>query len=380
MKSEENIEKKFLDSKLEKFGITRKTIYASLSMIVCIALVVVLSIVNAGFNIDSLKTTKFWTNFAILAGLTVIGMVMGLQSGKDMSQNNKIGAFRKSLQKFGEIYKKIDDIMLFAYFEDWLQIYRENKRKQKIERIIKDNGIKQLEVLDLDLSEINMLRNPYKKQWDETTERHYGKGEEVTYFLSCTEDQIEIIKYCLSGQVKVSSIPKSFFTDATNQSEKDMWESASKASKKKSLFLGSNYAYKLLGLLAMSILFAGLDASSGSINSGEMWQLIMTRIFCLLMSYFWGIFIGYEYVKIDTTYINFKTLILNQYYEEYELKIYVPKSIEEESREAYEKFEKEREQAIQSVVVPDYVGIENKEESAYGRPRNTENGDNRINN
>ena len=368
MKSEDLIENKFLDSKLEKFGITRKTVYATLSMVIAIALIVVLSLVNADFDINALKTTKFWTNFAILAGLSIVGMVMGIQSGKDMSQNNKIGAFRKSLEKFSTIFKKIDEIMLFAYFEDWLQIFREKKRKEKIERIIKDCGIKQLEVLDLDLSEISMLTKPYKKEWAKDSERHYGNGEEITYFLSCTEEQIETIKYCLSGKVKVSAIPKSFFTDATNQSEKDMWESASKASKKKSLFLGSNYLYKLLGLLAISALFAGLDPStSGDISSGKMWTLMMTRIFCLLTSYFWGIFVGFEYVKIDTTYINFKTLILNQYFEEYQLKIFVPKTIEEISKEQYDKYEKEQQSIIDSVVTPELVAIENKGATENGR-------------
>lgn len=368
MKSEDLIEGKFLDSKLEKFGITRKTIYATLSMVVAIALIVVLSLVNANFDINALKTTKFWTNFAILAGLSIVGMVMGIQSGKDMSQNNKIGAFRKSLEKFSSIFKKIDEIMLFAYFEDWLQIFREKKRKEKIERIIKDSGIKQLEVLDLDLSEIDNLAKPFKKEWAKDSERHYGNEEEITYFLSCTEEQIATIKYCLSGKVKVSVIPKSFFTDATNQSEKDMWESASKASKKKSLFLGSNYLYKLLGLLAISALFAGLDPSaSGDISSGKMWTLMMTRIFCLLTSYFWGIFVGFEYVKIDTTYINFKTLILNQYYEEYQLKIFIPKTIDEISKEEYEKFEKEQQSIIDSVVTPELVAIENKGATENGR-------------
>lgn len=369
MKNDDLIEGKFIDSKLQKFGITRKTVYATLSIVVAMVLIVVLSIINAEFKLDALKTTKFWTNFAILTGLSIVGMVMGVQSGKDMSQNNKIGAFRKSLEKFSSIFKKIDDIMLFAYFEDWLEIYRERKKKEKIERIIKDCGIKQLEVLDLDLSELGLLKNPYKKQWDKDCDRKYG-NEEVTYFLSCTDEQIEIIKKCLAGKVRVSDIPKSFFTDATNQSEKDMWESASNASKKKGLFLGTNYLYRIVGLLAFSILFAGIGVGESGAGSKEMWSLMVTRIFCLLMSYFWGIFVGFEYVKIDTTYINFKTLILNQYFEEYQLKIFVPKTIDEISKEQYEKYEKEKNEILDNLVVPEVVAIENKEVTENGRSEN----------
>lgn len=355
MEKHETTENKMLDSKLQKYGMTRKTLYGTLSLAVAIVLIVVLSLVNAKFSISALKTSAFWTNFAILSGLTILGMIIGLQSGKDMSQNNAIGAFRKALEKYTVIFKKIDEIMLFVYLEDWIQIYRERKKKEKIERLILDSGIKQLEVLDLDLSEIHNLRNPYKKEWTTALKREYGK-EPVTLFLSCTEEQIEVLRYCLSGKVKVSDIPKSFFTNATNQSEEDMWEKVGMATKKKSSFLASNFAFKMLGLLAFCVLWSGLGiGTSDSISSGEMWTLLVTRIFTLVTSYIWGIFIGFEYVKIDLAYLEYKISILNQYYDEYQLKIFVPKTIEQVAQEQYEKYEQEQEEAKKMVVIPNEI-------------------------
>lgn len=323
------VNKAINENKLNKYGVTKKTLYSVGGMLVCIFLIIVLSITQAKFDTESIKTVAFWIDFVILAGLCIYGMISGQQSGDDMARNNPKGSFRVALKNFKTIFEKIDSLMLFAYFDEWLDDYRERKLRKKIESVLKDNGIHQMEVLDLDWKEVDKLTAPFKKTW--------GNGKKDTYFLTYTQEQIEVIKYCKAGKVKVSKLPRSFFVDAFYQSEKDMWESAAKASQKKSAYLSTSYIYRIVILLVVSILSAGLVPGMGNgVSQATVWLSLAKRVFCVTTAFIWGIFIGFELVKIDISYIDFKVDVLNLYYQENELKIYVHKSIEEKAKRIYE--------------------------------------------
>lgn len=325
---ENKLSKAVLENKIKKYGITRKTFYSAGSVVVCILLIIVLSITQATFNAESISTLVFWIDFAILSGLSIYGMISGRQTGEDISRNNPNGAYRASLNKFAVAFNKIDELMLFAYFDRWLEIYREKKLNKKIESILKDNGIHQMDVLKLDLTELEKLTSPFKKTWQGT--------DEVTYFLTYTKEQIEIIKCCMSGKVKVSKLPRSFFVDAFYNSEKDMWESAANSNKKKGAYLGFNYLYRIIVLLVMCIISAGLTPGNTT-SSGEVILSLAKRVFGVITAFVWGIFVGFEMVKIDITYLNFKTDILNTYFEECQLQLYKPQTIEEEAKSNYNK-------------------------------------------
>ena len=326
---ENKVSKSFLDNKLNKYGVTKKTAYSIGSMLICIFLIIVLSITQAQFDTSLIATVAFWIDFVILSGLCIYGMISGQQTGDDMSRNNPNGLFRSSLKKFEVAFNQIDELMLFAYFEEWLDLYRERKLKKKIEAMLKDNGIHQMDVLKLDLSELDKLRGPYKKEWP--------NGEKDTYFLTYTNEQIEVIRYCMTGSVKVSKLPRTFFIDVFYHSEKDMWESAAKSNQKKSAFLSINYIYRIVALLVISILSAGLvPGVSDGAGQAAIWLSLAKRIFCVTTAFLWGIFIGFEMVKIDVSYLDFKTDVLNLYYQECELNIYVPDNLEEKARKIYE--------------------------------------------
>lgn len=329
-KKENKVSKAVYENKFNKYGITKKTVYSISGMLICIFLIIILSITQARFDTDLINTIGFWVDFAILTGLCIYGMISGQQTGDDVARNNPNGLFRTSLAKYAVSFNKVDALMLFAYFDEWLEFFRERKIRKKTEAFLKDYGIHQMEVLDLDMIEVENLKTPYKKEWRD--------GKKETYFLSYTPEQIEVIKYCLAGNIKVSRLPRNFFVDAFYQSEKDMWESAANSGKKKSAFLGLNYTYRILTLLALSILSAGLvPGMNEDAGAAEIWLGLAKRIFCVTTAFLWGIFIGFEMVKIDVAYIDFKRDVLNQYHQEYELKVYVPETLEERAKELYEK-------------------------------------------
>ncbi len=334
-KQEQQIERAVSDNKLNKFNFTKKTVYSALSLLICVILIFVMSLTQAVFDASLLRTLSYWVSLSILVALCIFGMTAGQQVGDDYFKNLPNGLFRTALKKFVKAFQRVNDSVLFAYFEDWLIFYRERKLKRKIEQLLKDNGIKQMEVLNLDVKEVEKLTDYYKKSWVGTDYEGKYKNDE-TYFLVYTEEQIEIIKYCLTGKVKVSNLPRSFFVDAFNQSEKDMWESSAKSGKKKSMYLSANYIYKILALIAISVATSGLVPGSKDLGNGQVWISLAQRLFCLSTAYVWGIYVGYELTKMDSSYLEFKTDILNLYYEEFNLKIFVPENIEEKAKKGYE--------------------------------------------
>lgn len=331
MGEENKVNKAVIANKLNKYGATKKTMYSLLGMAVCMMLIIVLSITQAGFDVKAIQTMAFWIDFSILTGLCIYGMLSGQQTGDDVARNNPNGSFRSALRRFTQAFNSIDDLMLFAFFDSWLDFYRERKTKKKIESILKDNGIHQLEVLKLDLSELEKLSSPFKKEWEDGT---------VTYFLTYLPEQIEVIKYCTSGKVKVSKLPRTFFVNAFYNSEKDMWESAAKSNKKKTAFLGTSYIFRIAILLVISVISAGLTPGNmEGAGQAAVWLSLAKRVFCIITAFIWGIFIGFEVVKIDVSYMDFKTDVLNQYYQECKLGVYKPDSLEEKAKKDYEEAE-----------------------------------------
>ena len=116
-----------------------------------------------------------------------------------------------------------------------------------------------------------------------------------------------------------------------------MWESAAKLTQKKSAYLSINYVYRIVALLVISVLSSGLvPGGAEGASQAVVWLSLAKRIFCVTTAFLWGIFIGFELVKIDISYLEFKTDVLNSYYQECELSIYIPNSIEEKAKKIYE--------------------------------------------
>lgn len=336
----ERKEKKLVENFYEKvgsYGMTKKTLYSAISILAMIAIVFVLSFTQAGFDVSKLQTVAYWVNFVILAGLSIYGMVSGTQIGDDTARNNPKGAFRAVLSKYKTIYDDIDTKGYFAFFGDWLGFYKARKLEKAKKDFLSDNGIRQFEVLDLDVNELDLLSKPFKKDWKGTM--YEGKyKEDTTYFVSYTAEQILAIKICLEGKIKVANIDETFFKSVYSQDGKDMWESASRADLKKNLFLFSSYSFKIILMLASSMLLTGLVGGwkDGIIWSEALLQLF-TRLGNMLMSIVLGVYIGFSVVKIDLTYLEFKTNILKLYKDELGNGVFVPMSIDEKAKLEYEK-------------------------------------------
>lgn len=350
--------KAIIDGKLDAYGVTKKTLYSIVGILGCLVLTIVMSITGLGFNPDVFMTWNYWVGMIIQYGIAIFAMITGRQIGDDVQRNKPGCQFRVELGVYRSSYDRIDKGGFFDYFEGWLEVYRAKKTEKKTRDTLREFGIKQVEVLDLDLTDLPKLNEPFKKNWTGTPfyekylDRRTGKSE--TIFKSLSPEQIQVINQIMHGAVKVSEVSSSYFMNALKGTSVDEWERAAVSDKKKGAKLASGYSYRLFMMLVLSLISNGLvnipyeDGASMALN-------IAMRIFVLITSTIWGIYLGFKVVEMDIVFLAYKSYILKLYADEFENGVYKVDTIEEQARKEYEAHEEEKRKAVDAVVDPEPV-------------------------
>ena len=348
--------KALIDGKMDEYGMTKKTIYSVVGILGCLLLTIVMSCTGVGFNPAVIATWNYWVGMIIQFGISIYSMITGSQIGDDMQRNAPNGQFRRELSNYKKNYDRIDFLKIFEFFDKWLSLFREKKLHKKVIETIRDFGIKQPEVLDLDFDELDNLRHPYRKNWAGTPyeEKYYNpkKGKSETSFKSLTETQLDAVKAIMNGAVKVSYVSPSYFLNALKGTSTDEWERASQADKKKGQKLASGYTYRVGMMLVLSLASNGLTTVPYE-EAGAVALNIATRIFILISSTIWGIYLGFKMVDMDIIFLGYKAEILKLYADEYERGTFKPESIEEEAEREVMEYEEEQKKAMESVVEPE---------------------------
>lgn len=352
--------KKLVDGKMEAKGVTRKTLYSVIGLLVCAALTIVLSITGAKFDPTKIMTVAFWVGVAITWGLAIWSMISGERIGDDYSHNNPKGQFRSELKKYDERYNSLDSKNLIAVFPDWLDFHKDELLQKKIRNLlIRDYHIVQLEVLDLDMTELDSLEKPFKKDWRNTrfaSKYEHNKEPYVTYFDSLTKEQIKVVKAVKEGKVRVADNHYTYFLSALSQYTTDMWEEAANQQKGKGMRTAASFGARLIVIAMWSIIENGIVPEVYESPAETIAMNIATRLFTVVTSTIAGIWVGMKMVDTDTTFLAFKTATLKNCEDDVASNRYVHESVEERAKRRYmeeeERKRKEQEEALKSVVTP----------------------------
>lgn len=330
-----------MEGRAEEYGMTKRTLYSVLGILGCFLLTIVMSITGMGFDQSVFLTWNYWTGMIIQFAISIFSMITGQQIGDDMNRNDKKKQYRRSLEKYTEQRKRVDALNIFEYFDLWLESYRAKKIDQKIRETLQDFGIKQPAVLDLDITELPNLKTPWVKDWTGTEyeAKYFNEktGKSETVFKSLTEEQIDVVEKILSGYVTVSKVSASYFMDALKGTSVDEWERASKSEKKKGGKLASGYSYRLILMLLLSVIVNGLIAVPYE-SAGGVALNIAVRIFILISSTIWGIYLGIKVVEMDCVFLTYKTSILKLYCDEINNGTYKINSIDEQAQVEYQQY------------------------------------------
>ena len=360
-----------LKGELLSYGKSLKVQLVLSTILFVIAIVIAMAFVMPFLNPEK---PIDWANLFILIALIIYGLVVGRLEGYDWSITRKNGLYRYTLKQYDEVYNAIEPIRCFLIqYCDFLFV---RKRKEYYHKILINWGIDDERVLDLSTDELHeLIGKHYRKSWlgDEKypPSRHaykyregdLGKGGKnepyISYFDPYTEEQVKVIKGCITGYFKLEKLPASYFEIPEYNRTKDAYINAQNSGKQKNKITVTTFISRILTLLVFSIVLSTIDFTV--YEQGSMADIMgviidtFTRIFTLISGLMFGFYTGCEVAKIDQYYLSFKVETLRVFKQEYEKGIFNPMNKAEQRIKEYEEEQEEIRKAVESVVTPELV-------------------------
>jgi len=310
---------------LKKF-INKKIIVSIGSIIALFLSIVIMTLVQADFDFN--KALNNSSNLVINSAIAISSIICGYYLFQSYLYNNPKGEYQMAALDFRKSrleYEKHSNV-----FSDWHNdVYYPRERKAVFEDILRRCGIQQMEVLDLDITEIKSLLNKPQKIKDKI-------------FMSLTEEQVKILMKIKTGKILVNKLPDDYFYDIRGLfSNKRAYVRANKEGITKS----SRFTYQIVSKILMGVItttvFAGLIYNEET-DTKQMWLNLVTRLYTMFSNILYGYIVSRNTMLVELYFIKYKTHVLQLF--NIDVKNgFKAKSIEEKALEEYER-NKENEQ------------------------------------
>lgn len=288
---------KYIDFYSDKTTVLR---YVALSF--AFILVIALSFGAKFFLQTEFDSADFWGDFGLSAALCVYCLFIGMPEAKDAYRKKREGRYQTCMSEFRAVRGRV--MPRDADFDEWLEVFYKEQKLDYYHQILTVNGITEYKVLDLDISEVEKLSQPYHKEWESGA---------VTDFKTMTPDQIKVIERILRGKIKVKKIPNDAFKTTNGKIIANEYVSQSKQEGRDNMTYVGLIISRLVLMLAISFLLAifGVELAKAEDAEQVLNQVIDTisRIWTMLSSYMYGFSIGRMMVTNECNRIEFKTRV-----------------------------------------------------------------------
>lgn len=333
------------DSVYKEYIRDRKTILTFIAMTIAFAICILLSF---GTNFYFKATDEsFLPELAISFALCVYCLFFGIPEGKNLHQKKIGGRYEVARRHF--LSEREITIQRDNEFNQWLDKYYEDRKKEYFETILDMHGITNFLVLDLDLNELDSLHKPYKKDWSDTA----FAGRKITYFKSLTDDQISLIRDIFTGKIHVDKIPNDYFKTLNGKMVLSEYIEQSRVQKKNNFLYFSLIMYRLLLVFAFAFVFSsfGFELIQASDPTQILERTINTtsRVWTMISSFIYGFAVGQIMTIKESEILEFKYNINRLFNNDKEF-VAIPE--EELAKREYEKYEKEKEA---NTVIPERI-------------------------
>lgn len=354
------------DSVYKEYLKDRKTIMTFVALTIAFVICILLSF---GTNFY-FKTAEngFITELLISFALCVYCLFFGIPEGKNLHQKKIGGRYDLARRRFLEQREKA--IGKDNAFNQWLDKYYEERKREYFTNILTIHGIEQISVLDLDYCDLDKLAKPFKKTWDNTP----YEGRKPTYFKSLTEKQIALLKDIYNGKISVEKIPNDYFKTLNGKMVLSEYIEQSRVAKRNNIMYFSLIIYRIIMVFAFAFVFScfGFEVVQAT-ETGEIIERTvntLSRIWTMISSFVYGFAVGQVMTVKEAEILEFKCSVNREFNED---KTFVALDQEELAKKEYEKYKKE--QAERTVIpepIPnikidtkDVLSLENKE-GEYG--------------
>lgn len=290
----------FLKDKASVFSI----IGASLGLVIVIFLTFGVSV-----KFENLDSPAFWAKVLISSVLTLYSLFIAVPAGLSYYKTKENGRYDIAFGDFCTVRKEV--IKRDSEFDQWLYSYYEKNRMDYLKQVLSLNGNIDIRVLDLDISEIDKLSHPFKKNWENTE----FEGRPDTYFRSLTPDQIKVVKDIFAGKYAVERLPNDFFKAFNGKVVSSEYIEQARQNKKNKLYLFKKVGSKVISLLAFAFVFSSLIIEVGQASTiSEIIERIitfLTRLFTMCSGYYYGFDTGKHMAMNEATSLEYKVRVNN---------------------------------------------------------------------
>lgn len=311
----------------------KKTILTMVALSFAFLFVILLS-VGVQLVFRSLSDPAFWTDLAISFSLCIYCLYFGIPEAKNLYEKKTGGRYQVATIKFFQIRDK--NSKKDVEFNQWLDNYYKVSKRDYFNSILSIHGIENTQVLDLDYYELDELRHPFKKCWNETA----FEGREDTYFRSMTDEQIAVVKAIYKGDIKVNKLPNDYFKTINGKVVSSEYVERQKEQKRQTRKYAFLIIYRVLMVFAFSFVFALFGVSLQ--ESGNVLESIISLIFRLwtmISSFTYGFAVGKIMTADKCNVIEYKVRVNELFDNDKDFKAL---SKEELARKEYDDYEKEK--------------------------------------
>lgn len=329
-----------------------------------IAVVVLSALFNVLLDINNFNLTKFITNLSFNVAIAILTMILSMRDGDLTNESARSGDYYDIRQAFKQAIHKLVNRDMFRQYCD--VIYSREKEDYVMTELAKVN-IYEKAYLYVSDDDFEILKKEPKKCLVNDVEKPL---EELT------DAQAMALEYFRSGKFTFDKLDYSFFTSSSVVNSYSKQAKRVKHQRKVRVYA---ILYRI-GILMITGLIFALVAVSPYENANAVKNAIFdttSRLLVMFSSMFMGYTIAHDQMKENIDALEYKIETINQYLDDKETGVFVPKDydevilekinkLEEERKKQREEEERKKQEAINNVVDAEEVKQEenkqNKEE------------------
>lgn len=314
-----------MDSNLKKWSkqLNLKYLIKATTLIGGFLLVILCSIANIGLDFKNFNFYKWLSKTILITSINIFGLLMGESISNDTQKDRTNGRYQNSLSLHQESKKRIKDIQ--NYLPQYLfKVSKEELKNKKISALQQVGCEQAEEILLLTIEELDLIHFKAQKI----------KGRD---YFKINDTQYKVAVDILNGAITIECPNATYFlNNDLKMSNRSFLEEHIRLEREISFNKWAGRIYRIISCLIVSSVWSAFTVQD-FINTGsvEAWTNLLSRVFALIISFFGGYSSGVLTVKTLAKIVEYKTTILDFFYNAYyTTKDFIPKSKQELAHEA----------------------------------------------
>lgn len=304
----------------KKTPFNRKVILGISALATGVVLIAVCSFVP--FIIDPTRwmTVEFLTDELIMVAIVIFAMISAMFIGEASNAQDPRSALAKSRSEFGVTVLPIKDNI--NGFSQWVKkVFQPKDILSMKQRIMRQAGITDYSILELEDSEVKALTKPQK----------YGDR----YYKSITKDQVKVVLDIRHGKYRVKPVEPEYYLSAKNLVDpRTITERSGQEGWKKGLYLFKEVFSRITFTVISAMIFASLmrDLTAEDADIAAAWIKFVSRLWAMVSSAFMGYITGTKVNDIDAEYIEMRVAVHKMFMQDKDFK---PLDEQEEAKQQF---------------------------------------------